>query len=462
MENKIYYFSLIPLIFFKVISVYYTDFSIYGDEAQYWFWSKSPDFGYFSKPPLLAWFLSGHIFVFGDSYFSLKMFPLLVYFFIGFAIYNLCLQLSLSKKVSGFCAISFLLIPAASLSSFLISTDLLLLLFWILSLTQLLHIRERGLLINFFLLGLFLGLAFIAKYAAVYFFFSLFFLLVVDKNTTLSFRKNLFGCLVFFISFLIVILPNIFWNIQNSWVTFSHTSDNANLKNLNLNFYEPLKFLVSQILMLGPVLFLSFVLFAKYLVFEFRNKFLLTFSLPIILIVLIESFLVRANANWAAPALISLFILVFVLVFQKKMVLIKVNFVFNYLVALILFGLILTSSNNSFFDRIRGVGVFVEQILIETEGKDLVISDRIILSNVAYELRGKKLNIYTPHKKGSRITNHFQIAVPLSEKHQNDFFLIGELDSVSYLLKNYQGKLIRDFFVPFNSSRLRLYEVSFK
>src|SRR6266571_3338711 len=28
---------------------------LFFDEAQYWAWSREPAFGYFSKPPLLAW-----------------------------------------------------------------------------------------------------------------------------------------------------------------------------------------------------------------------------------------------------------------------------------------------------------------------------------------------------------------------------------------------------------------------
>src|SRR4051812_22989027 len=28
---------------------------LYPDEAQYWFWAQHPAFGYYSKPPLIAW-----------------------------------------------------------------------------------------------------------------------------------------------------------------------------------------------------------------------------------------------------------------------------------------------------------------------------------------------------------------------------------------------------------------------
>lgn len=462
MSNKISFFLIIALLIFKIAAIYFTNFTLYGDEAQYWLWSKSPDLGYFSKPPLLAWSLLGFTSIFGDSFFSLKMFPSMVYFFISFAVYKICITLSLSRKESLICALSFFIIPAASLSSFLISTDLLLLLFWILAMNKLLEIRKNSLKLNFFLLGMFLGIAFLAKYAAVYFLLSLFFLIILDKKTRLIFTKNPIGLFLFFLSLALVLLPNIFWNLNNGWVTFSHTSDNANLKNLNLNFYEPFKFLSSQILMIGPVLFFCFIFFSRNINLDFENKFLLTFSLPIMFIVVIESFLVRANANWAAPALISIFILMFRQVFKKSTFFIKINFIFNYFVAIFLFGSILITSEAKVFDRIRGLESFANEIKEITNGKDIVISDRIVFSNISYELNDKSKNLYMPYKIGKPIKNHFQISSPFSKNYKKDFFLIGELGEVSYLLKKHQGYLIKEFLVPFSSTKLKLYEVVFK
>ena len=149
MTNKTFSYSIFFLISFKIAAIYFTDINLYGDEAQYWLWSQKPDLGYYSKPPLLAWFLSGYTGLFGDSFFSLKTFPIVVYFFICYAIYNLCLSLLFDKKVSQLCAISFLIIPAASLSSFLISTDLLLLLFWTTSMIFLLKTIENNSVLNF-------------------------------------------------------------------------------------------------------------------------------------------------------------------------------------------------------------------------------------------------------------------------------------------------------------------------
>ena len=98
--SKVFIYSILALIVLKIGAAFFTNFSLYGDEAQYWLWSKELDLGYYSKPPLLAWFLSGHTALFGDSFFSLKMFPLLAYFLIFFSFYKLCLELSLSKNNS--------------------------------------------------------------------------------------------------------------------------------------------------------------------------------------------------------------------------------------------------------------------------------------------------------------------------------------------------------------------------
>jgi 4-amino-4-deoxy-L-arabinose transferase-like glycosyltransferase len=460
MTNKILSFAVFFLIVFKIIAIYFTEFSLYGDEAQYWLWSQTLDLGYYSKPPLLAWFLGGYSVLFGDSFVSLKIFPIVVYFFISYAIYKLCLNLSFDKKKAKLCALSFLIIPAASLSSFLISTDLLLLLFWAISMVLLLKVIKTNFTINFFLLGLVLGLGFLSKYAAIYFLLSLLLLLFLDRTSLKSFKNNPFGVLVFLLSFILVLLPNILWNFNNGWITFSHTSDNANLQNLNLNFYEPIKFLGSQLLMVGPLLFIFVIFFLKNFRLDFENKFLLIFALPTILIVLVESFLVRANANWAAPALISVFIFLFRL--MNKSSLLKINFIFNYSIAFLLFFSIFNTSDNKVFDRITGVEKFSNNLSDIIKERDIVVSDRIIFSNIAYQFRNKENSILMPYEMGASITNHFQMSSALNIDRQNDFFLLGDINNINYLSNKKKSKLIKEFDVPFSSEPLKLYEIYFK
>ena len=460
MTNKVLGYGVFLLIIFKTIAIFFTNIDLYGDEAQYWLWSQKPSLGYYSKPPLLAWFLGGYTSLFGDSFVSLKTFPIVVYFFVSCAIYKLCISLAFNKKNAWLCAASFLIIPAASLSSFLISTDLLLLLFWTISMVMLLKTIKTNSSLNFLLLGLFLGLTFLAKYAAIYFLLSLLILLCLDKKTLNSFRNNLVGIFVFLLSLSLVLAPNILWNLNNSWVTFSHTSNNANFQNLNLNIYEPLKFLGSQVLMVGPLLFIFFIFYLKNFRLDYENRFLLIFSLPILFIVLVESYLVRANANWAAPALISLFIICFRLINGDR--LLKINFIFNYLIAIFLFFSILSSSENKIFDRVTGITSFSNNLSNLIKDTDLVVSDRIIYSNIAYQFRNKEINVLMPHKVGTPITNHFQMSSPLNAGRKNNFYFLGEVLDISYLSNKHNIKLIKNFIVPFSSENLQLYEVTFK
>ena len=45
------------------------------DEAQYWSWSRELDFGYFSKPPLLAWLIRGTTQLCGNGEACVRSFP---------------------------------------------------------------------------------------------------------------------------------------------------------------------------------------------------------------------------------------------------------------------------------------------------------------------------------------------------------------------------------------------------
>ena len=39
----------------RLVALFATPLQLYPDEAQYWLWSRTLDFGYYSKPPMIAW-----------------------------------------------------------------------------------------------------------------------------------------------------------------------------------------------------------------------------------------------------------------------------------------------------------------------------------------------------------------------------------------------------------------------
>ena len=443
MSNKALSFLVCLLILIKILSIYFTNFNLFGDEAQYWLWSKELDFGYFSKPPFLSWFIAAYTNVIGDSFFSLKILPTLIYFSISLALYSLCRNIGLEKTSSTSCVLIFLFIPAVSFSSFIISTDLFLLFFWTLSLNMVIKIKKTPNTKNFVLLGIFLGLALLSKYAAIYFILCFFIYVLLDKEfrNLLLFNYLKFILCIFCIIF--VIMPNIVWNINNSWVTFQHTSDNANFGNIKINFLRGFEFLVIQILMLGPILFIANVVNYKKINIKPNTKFLLIFSLPIFLIVFVEAVIVRANANWAAPALISFFLFLYINIIGMKSLYFRLNIFFNFLFCVIFFILVGLSYPSKMFDRISGLNVYANEILNEGQKngvRDYVISDRLLFASVSYELRNYDLNFFMPHKLGEKTTNHFKITSPLKEEMNRSFVFIGDINEINYLINDFTCK----------------------
>jgi len=278
--NFLFFFSLFFLIY-KIVAIYLTNFDLFGDEAQYWLWSKDLDYGYYSKPPLLAWTIAVFSFFLGSDFFALKMIPVFLYCPVVLVVFIITKKLYEDRFFAFIVSITFFLAPAVSLSSFLISTDILLLFFWSLSLMMVLFIKDSPKIINFTLLGIFLGLAFMAKYAAIYFIISLI-LLCFEKSMRSVFLKNKISFIYCFFVILIIIAPNLVWNYNNGWLTFVHTQDNASLHKVGLNIWGGLEFVISQILMIGPIVVVGyFFTLSKNFKLDFNTKFLLIFSLPV-------------------------------------------------------------------------------------------------------------------------------------------------------------------------------------
>ena len=386
MQTKTSFLLCGIVLLIKIFAVYNTNFDLFGDEAQYWIWSKSPDLGYYSKPPLLAWLITFITLIFGDSFETLKLISVSMYVFTSIAVYLIFKQLYQDKKEAILAGLTFYLVPAVTVSSFLISTDILLIFFWSISLYFLLKIRKEPSIINFVLLGIFVGLSFLSKYAAVYFILSIIFILFVDPKLKKIFLEKFISVIIFLFSLSVVLLPNIIWNTQNGWVTFIHTSDNAALNRIGVNLVQGFEFVLVQALMLGPILFIFFFLTCKKIRLTFETKFLLTFSIPILIIIMIESILVRANANWAAVALISLFILFFHHIYLHSKKIITLNIFVNFIFSVLFFGLIAKTSSLNIFNRINGISSF-SSYLEKTHmiNKDiLVVGDRLLFSNLKY------------------------------------------------------------------------------
>jgi len=466
MTKTNYFLFILCFVFLivKFISIYLTNFDLFGDEAQYWLWSKNLDFGYFSKPPLLSGIIALVCSVFGNSFFVIKMIAVLMYCVNSYVVFLISKKLYKNLDLALLTATSFFLMPAVSVSSFLVSTDIVLVLFWSLALLQTLIIKERPSILNFILLGVFVGLAFLAKYAAIYFIVSMLLLLFEKKMRNIFFKNKLFS-LCFILTLAIIIMPNIIWNINNNWITFEHIADNAGLDRSGLHFVESLRFVGSQIIMVGPLIFLFFIFgFVKNFINDFNTRFLLIFSLPAFVIVLIESFLVRANANWAAVSLISFLILFVHIIFKYNKKLIIINNIVNFVFGLCFFFLIGISASYGPFKKISGISSFANSLVTHNnleQINNLVISDRMLFSNLSYFFYNSEIQMYVPFRPNMRFGHHFQITNSLPVDFDNNFIFLGHKDDLDYLKNKHLISLVDIKNVPFNKRPIKIYEVAF-
>ena len=296
--------GLVCLLMARLIALYITPLELGVDEAQYWVWSQDLSFGYYSKPPLIAWMIKISHTLLGHSSFGVRVFTPIIQFVVTLILWRSAYRLYDDTPRAGrtgrFAALIWALMPAVSLGSVVISTDTPMLLFWCVALYLLLpsntvtHLSSR----KFLLAGLFVGFAMLSKYAGAYFLLCSFIWLVAGHVS--SYSKRFLCLLTLILGSLLVIMPNLIWNLNNGLVTIIHLSENANLSLPSYSFSGVVDFWQAQIFVFGPFSLAYF--FAGILRWQKHSLFLLIFCIPVLIIVSIQAFLKEANANWAIAA----------------------------------------------------------------------------------------------------------------------------------------------------------------
>ena len=298
-------FGLGLLLVLRVGFLLVSPLNLYADEAQYWRWGETLAWGYYSKPPMIAWVIHGVTTLLGNAEWAVRLAaPFLhtagavILFFLGRAIYD--------ARTGMYAAFLYALMPAVILSSAVISTDGVLMPFWCGALYALWRLRSgEGRWASAVGLGAAVGAGFLAKYAMLYFLIGIGLTLAFDRDTRralLSWRG-----LVALIVACTIFAPHLAWNAANDFKTVSHTVDNANLGGDLFHPDHALTFLADQMGVFGPISLIAFVfgLFAMRKAgdaLKARDRWLLCFVIPVLVIILVQAVLSRANANWAATA----------------------------------------------------------------------------------------------------------------------------------------------------------------
>ena len=121
----------------RVLALAVYPFDLYPDEVQYWDWSRELAFGYFSKPPMVAWLIGLGTAVAGTTEFGIKLAAPFIHLVTALLVWVLARDL-FGPRAGFWSALTYALLPAVSLSSLIISTDPPMMMFWAAALIALL------------------------------------------------------------------------------------------------------------------------------------------------------------------------------------------------------------------------------------------------------------------------------------------------------------------------------------
>ena len=291
----------------RLVVLFATPVELYPDEAQYWLWSRTLHWGYVSKPPLIAWMIRLTTAIGGDGEAWVRLSAPLVHAGAMLALYPVGRRLY--GPAAGLLASTLYgLMPAVQISALFIATDAPLMLFLALALWAYVALlqtaeapRRRWIAAA---LGAALGLAFLAKYAAVFLVLGAALHALIDRDARRAWGG---GAWAIAPGVLLVILgPNLAWQASHHFATVTHTAEvNANWSLASLLHVGKLvEFELDQLGVLGPIPLAALVggavVLARNKSLQPADRMLLCLIAPGLVLVSVQALLSRAHAHWAA------------------------------------------------------------------------------------------------------------------------------------------------------------------
>ncbi len=298
--------TVVALTLARLVGQQFSAVNIDVDEAQYWSWSHALAFGYFSKPPLIAWldWVSG--LACGDSIACIRAPAPLLYAATSLLVYAIARELY-GGTVGLWAGLSLATGPGVDFSSRLMTTDVPLLFFWALALFAYVRLMRGGGWRWSVVLAIAFGCGLLAKYAMVYFVLGVVGAAAVSEEAWRLLRgPRLWVGLVVGV---VIFAPNILWNVENGLVTAQTTAAYVTTSGWRVHLVEVIGFVIAQFAVFGPAIFgtllVLFFRFGAGALSEYDRAMLAFAAPPLVLVILGGLYSGNAYANWAAAGLIA-------------------------------------------------------------------------------------------------------------------------------------------------------------
>ncbi|WDI32573.1 glycosyltransferase family 39 protein [Hyphococcus flavus] len=438
---QLFWLTALAITGLRVLILLVSPAELGPDEAQYWYWSRDLAFGYFSKPPVIAWSIGTTTVIFGNAEWAVRLSA--PFFHLGAASFLYLMgRRVFSERTAFWAGIGWLLIPGVILSSFVIATDAPLLFFWSGALFFFFRIlgSSKAAPMDFAALGAMVGFGLLSKYAMIYFPLTLIMLMAL-KPVRAKFSTP--WVLVAALFALALFAPNIIWNLRHDFQTISHTAANANW---DATLFRPLSllgFIGEQFLVFGVITFTALLIgmrsaVANRATLSQEKLILLAFTITPLVVVAFQAFISRAHANWAAAAYPSAMLFATAFLLERKAGwLVKTNAAVHVLgmlafaIGITNFALVDTLGFSGALKHIRGWENQTAIIAAKGDGYDaILIDDRYLISEMLYYQRHIKTPIAAIDPNAG-IDHHFEAFLAFDpQTHKRVLFASIRDDSV--------------------------------
>jgi 4-amino-4-deoxy-L-arabinose transferase-like glycosyltransferase len=401
---------LVGLTAYRIAVIRHLGIDAYVDEAYYWTWAQSPDWGYYSKPPVIAWLIALTTGIFGDGLLALKAPSLLLYPLTALVLYRLGAEM-FDRRVGLWSALVFITLPMVATLGIFVSTDAPLLFFWSLAMLAIWRALADPGWRFWLLVAVACGAGLMSKYTMAAFIGSAFLALLAlpaGRRQLLGIRPWLAVLLAF-----AMLAPNLWWNMQHDFPTFRHTAEITRLDGAarHWNPGEFGEFIGAQWISLGPLLgaLLAIVLVrVRWWWGDARYRYLACFVLPLLALVSAQALTGRANGNWAAPIVLAGTLMCVAWAFElRHTTALKLAVAINLAVMLAAYhwpdlarlaGKELTARSDP-YKRARGWNTLALELapfLAEYPKATLAADERDLLAHVAYALHFERIASWNP------------------------------------------------------------------
>jgi hypothetical protein len=285
-------------------------------EAYHWLYAQHPALGYYDHPGMIGWMIWLSTALFGDSPLGVRMVTLIgssvtiwLVFLAGRRLYD--------ERAGRLAAMLFGIAFGTLKFGSMATPDAPLLLFWVAAIWALSHALStaggRQSAVGWWTAaGLFLGLAMLSKYTAIFLPAGILLFLMLSREHRFWIRRKepWLGALVA----VAVFSPTVVWNAQNQWQSFMYQGVGrvTDVRGFTLKFARQMA--VSQLWLLTPVVAIwawgaGFATLARWRSKPWTDRFVASIAMPMLLFFAAISLIRSVRGHWTLVGGATLFLL---------------------------------------------------------------------------------------------------------------------------------------------------------